>query len=127
MIGYTTIGTNKHSEACAFYDTLLAILGAKRAMEFDSFVMWAAGPDKPAFALTKPYDGKAASVGNGVMIALKAPDRATVDKLYETALANGGSCEGKPGLRGSEDMGFYAAYFRDIEGNKLNAFCMGPA
>ena len=79
----------------------------------------------PAFAeliaATKPFDGNPASVGNGVMVALQAKDKDQVQRLYDIALANGGSCEGPPGTRGE---GFYAGYFRDPDGNKLNAFCM---
>ena len=73
-------------------------------------------------AATKPYDGKTATAGNGTMVALQAKDKAQVDRLYKIALANGGTDEGAPGPRGDE--GFYAAYFRDPDGNKLNAFTM---
>ena len=71
--------------------------------------------------LTRPFDGNAASVGNGVMVALQARDEDQVKRLYEIALANGGTDEGAPGDRGG---GFYAGYFRDPDGNKLNAFVM---
>ena len=92
-------------------------------MEYDGFIAWGV-PNGPAgIGLTKPYDGQPASVGNGVMVALEAKDRAQVDRLYDVALAHGGTCEGKPGPRG--DSGFYAGYFRDPDGNKLNAFVMG--
>ena len=63
----------------------------------------------------------AATVGNGVMVALEAKSKEQVHKLHEIALANGGTCEGPPGPRGDT---FYAAYFRDPDGNKLNAFLM---
>ncbi|MEP4447833.1 MAG: VOC family protein, partial [Marinomonas sp.] len=67
-------------------------------------------------------DGQAASVGNGVMVAIEAKDNDQVQRLYDIALAHGGSDEGAPGPRG--EGGFYAGYFRDPDGNKLNAFCM---
>ena len=73
-------------------------------------------------AATLPFDGQPATVGNGVMVALEARDRAQVDRLHAIALAHGGSDEGAPGARGE---GFYAGYFRDPDGNKLNAFVMG--
>lgn len=128
MIGYTTVGTNDIEKSAAFYDKLFAALGGKRVMEFDGFIVW--GDDNPTttgFSITKPYDGNDATVGNGVMIALSAGDRAGVNKIYKTAIEAGGTCEGEPGLRGDESMGFYAGYFRDLDGNKLNAFCIGPA
>ncbi|HEX4894948.1 MAG TPA: VOC family protein [Solimonas sp.] len=123
MIGYVTLGTNDFARAAAFYDALLAELGAKRTMEFDGFIVWGTSPTGAALAITQPFDGKAATVGNGVMVALAAKNRDQVKAVYDKALALGATDEGKPGPRG--DSGFYAAYFRDRDGNKLNAFCFG--
>jgi catechol 2,3-dioxygenase-like lactoylglutathione lyase family enzyme len=122
MIGYTTVGTNNFERSAQFYDALLGELGAKRAMQSDKFVMWMVQPGKPYFAIAKPFNGEPATIGNGTMIALVADKPATVDRMYQKALALGASDEGAPGDRGG---GFYAAYFRDPEGNKLNFFCMG--
>jgi len=122
MIGYVTLGTNDLERAAKFYDALAEELDTPRMMEFDTFIAWGK-PDGPAgVAATKPYDGKTATAGNGTMVALQAKDKAQVDRLYKIALANGGTDEGPPGPRGDE--GFYAAYFRDPDGNKLNAFTM---
>ena len=123
MIGYVTLGTNDIDRAAEFYDALLQEIGASRMMESEKFVAWAFAPDQPALSVTKPFDGKAAGVGNGVMIALAVNNRDKVAALHQKALDLGGSDEGAPGPRG--DSGFYAAYFRDLDGNKLNAFCMG--
>ena len=122
MIGYVTLGTNDLERAAAFYDALLAEIGATRFMEFDTFIAWAVDPDKPGLALTRPFDGKAATVGNGVMVALAVDSRDKVNAVHAKALSLGGKDEGAPGPRG--DSGFYAGYFRDPDGNKLNAFCM---
>jgi catechol 2,3-dioxygenase-like lactoylglutathione lyase family enzyme len=132
MIGYVTIGTNDIVKARAFYDALLAELGAKRMMEFGDelggFTMWGASWDKPALAVTGPYDKQSASPGNGNMTAFTLDTRAGVDALYAKALELGGSDEGPPGLRGDEGpQAFYGAYFRDPEGNKFCAFRTGPA
>lgn len=127
MIGYVTLGTNDLPRAAQFYDLLAGELGIGRMMEFDSFIAWGEPGGGAGIGLTKPFDGKAASVGNGVMVALEAKDRAQVVRLYDLALANGGSDEGAPGPRGDPDehgVLFYAAYFRDPDGNKLNAFTM---
>ncbi|HUP22741.1 MAG TPA: VOC family protein [Thermoanaerobaculia bacterium] len=123
MIGYVTLGTNDFGRACKFYDELLGVLGAGRFMEMENFVAWAVSPTAPAVSVIKPYDGKPATVGNGVMVALVVDSPDKVKALYDKALALGGTDEGPPGPRG--DSGFYAAYFRDLDGNKLNAFCMG--
>jgi predicted lactoylglutathione lyase len=122
MIGYVTLGTNDLERASAFYDELLSLIGAGRFMEMDGFIAWAVSPGEPAVSLTKPYDGKPATVGNGVMVALAMQSTDQVDALHAKALELGGADEGAPGPRG--DSGFYAAYFRDLDGNKLNAFCM---
>ncbi len=123
MIGYVTVGTNDLARAARFYDAIAAEMGTGRMMEFDSFIAWSTPGGAAGIAATKPFDGNAATVGNGVMVALEARDAAQVDRIYAIALDNGGSDEGAPGPRG--DGGFYAAYFRDPDGNKLNAFVMG--
>ncbi len=123
MIGYVTLGTNNLERAAIFYDAIAKELGVGRMMEFDQFIAWGEPGGSPGVAASKPFDGQAASVANGVMVALQAKDKAQVQRLYDAALANGGSDEGAPGPRGDE--GFYAAYFRDPDGNKLNAFIMG--
>ena len=119
MIGYVTLGTNDLAKATAFYDALLAEVGAKRTMEGDTFVAW--GNGGCGLGVIKPHDGKAATVGNGVMPAIECKDPDTVDRVYKKALELGGSDEGPAGPRGE---GFYAGYFRDLDGNKLNAYCI---
>lgn len=122
MIGYVTLGTNDLARASAFYDALLATIGAKRYMQSDRFVAWAVSPSQPSLGVIKPYDGKPATVGNGTMVALVLDAPAKVDALYRKALELGATDEGPAGPRGG---GFYAGYFRDLDGNKLNVFCMG--
>ncbi|HMT41695.1 VOC family protein [Sphingorhabdus sp.] len=122
MIGYVTLGTNDLARAAKFYDAIAAELDTPRMMEFDGFIAWGTPGGAAGIGLTKPFDGNAATVGNGVMVALEAKDKEQVHRLYDIALANGGTCEGPPGPRGDE--GFYAGYFRDPDGNKLNAFIM---
>ena len=118
MIGYVTLGTNDRVRGAAFYDAIAAELGAGRMMENEQFIAWGKPGDGAGIGLTRPFDGKAATVGNGVMVALEARDRAQVDRLYSVALAHWGTDEGAPGER---FPGFYAGYFRDPDGNKLNA------
>jgi catechol 2,3-dioxygenase-like lactoylglutathione lyase family enzyme len=122
MIGYVTLGTNDLPRAAAFYDALLAEIGAKRLWDFGTGIAWGVAQNKPSLGITKPYDGKAATVGNGVMVALAVDSKEKVDRVYRKALELGGKDEGPAGPRGE---GFYAGYFRDLDGNKLNAFYMG--
>lgn len=129
MIGYTMYGTNDLPRALAFHDAVFASLGAKRLMEFPSGgVASGSSFGQPMFAIGKPNDGAPASVGNGAMVALAVPQRAQVDAAHAAALENGGSCEGPPGVRGSEGpQAFYGAYFRDPDGNKFAAYRIGAA
>lgn len=122
MLGYVMVGTNDLPKAAAFYDALLGELGAKRNMEGDSFIAWGNEQGTTSFSICKPHDGNTATVGNGVMMAFAAPDHATVDKMHAMVLEMGGSCEGAPGPRGEFDPNFYAGYFRDLDGNKMNVF-----
>ena len=130
MIGYVTVGSNDLARSAAFYDPIAAEMGVGRMMEFETFIAWGKMDGAPGIAATKPFDGEEATVGNGTMVALECKDREQVKRLYDIALANGGSDEGEPGPRGEPDesgMVFYAAYFRDPDGNKLNAFTMAKA
>jgi len=124
MIGYVTLGTSDLPRAAKFYDAIAAEMGVGRMMEFETFIAWGEAGGGAGIGLTKPFDGKPATVGNGVMVALEAKDKDQVKRLYDIALAHGGTDEGAPGPRGE---GFYAGYFRDPDGNKLNAFVAGPA
>jgi predicted lactoylglutathione lyase len=122
MIAYITLGTNNLEQAASFYDALLAEFGAKRYIETNRGISWSVSPDQTSLALMKPFDGEPATVGNGVMVALGVANRELVDTLYRKAIQLGATDEGKPGPRGT--AGFYAGYFRDPDGNKLNVFCI---
>jgi predicted lactoylglutathione lyase len=121
MIGYVMLGTNDIERAARFYDQLLGEIGAKRFMETETFIAWATSPQAPVLSVTKPFDGNPATVGNGTMVALAMDSGDKVDAFYRKAIELGAKDEGAPGPR-SEN--FYAAYFRDPDGNKLNAFFM---
>lgn len=123
MIGYVTLGTNNLEKAVEFYDSLFGTIGAGRFLETEQFVAWSTGIDQAGFSITKPFNHKTATAGNGTMVAIMLDSTDKVDAFYKKAISLGATCEGKPGPRG--DMsGFYAAYFRDLDGNKLNAFHM---
>jgi len=119
MIGYVMIGSNDLARGAKFYDDLLGAIGAKRTMEFPSAIFWGVNPKLPSMGLCKPYDGNAATVGNGVMVALPVDSKEKVHALYDKAIALGAKDEGPAGPRGDN---FYAGYFRDLDGNKLAVF-----
>lgn len=122
MIGYVMVGTNDMAKAAAFYDALLAEMGAQRFMEEEAFIAWSNSPEQAGFCITKPFNKEPATVGNGVMVALMVDSSALVQQMHAKALSLGATDEGAPGARG--DSGFYAGYFRDLDGNKLNVFCI---
>ncbi len=120
MIGYITLGSNDIKKSKGFYDPLFEMLGATRVFESETFLAWGIGEEKPLLAVGKPFDDHQATYGNGTMVALMAASMEEVDKLHQKALALGGINEGDPGVRSG---GFYCAYFRDPDGNKLNFHC----
>lgn len=120
MIGYVTLGTNDLARAQAFYDALFASIGARRVWQTDRGSAWGTREDAPSVGVLTPFDGRPATAGNGTMIALALDSRAGVDAMHALALQLGGRDEGAPGPRGD---GFYGAYFRDLDGNKLACFC----
>jgi catechol 2,3-dioxygenase-like lactoylglutathione lyase family enzyme len=123
MIGYVLLGTNDLEKSTKFYNGVLAELGGKPGMSSDRMQGWSNGQSPVMFAVCKPYDEKAATHGNGTMVSLAAPTREAVDKTHKKALSLGAKDEGAPGARG--DGGFYGAYFRDPDGNKICIFKMG--
>jgi catechol 2,3-dioxygenase-like lactoylglutathione lyase family enzyme len=123
MISYVTVGTNRFEDAVAFYDALMADMGAVRAFATDKSVGWGRGIGTPMFILNRPYDRQDACVGNGTMVAFDIASPEQVETLHAKVLALGGTSEGDPGLRGP---GMYSAYWRDLDGNKFNFFCYRP-
>jgi hypothetical protein len=133
MIGYVMVGTNDLDKAAKYYDALFSSIGVSRFMEADDyFIAWSPAPDAPAFSVCNPYNKEKATVGNGVMVALMMESKEQVRSFHTKALELGGTSEGDPGFRSENgeflgedaEAGFYGGYFRDLDGNKLNAFCM---
>jgi catechol 2,3-dioxygenase-like lactoylglutathione lyase family enzyme len=134
MFSYICLGTNHMERAIAFYDATLAPLGLKRCAtpgeeDWEDWAGWgtyeAMGAQELALWVCKPFNGQAASVANGSMVAFKATSWAAVQAFHQAALATGGTSEGEPGLRPQYNDDFYAAYVRDPDGHKLAAVCRG--
>lgn len=123
-IAHVTFGTRDLERGARFYDAIMGVFGGSRSFERETAIGWAFPEGGTSLGITFPYDGNPANVGNGTMFALMAGDEDQVRRVHAAALANGGSCEGPPGPRAN---GFYAAYFRDPDGNKMNAFCVPTA
>lgn len=128
MLGYVTIGSNQVAKAKAFYDAVLAPLDIQCFCSSDQAAGYAVGGDanaKQSIWVVTPFNKLTATAGNGSMVALDASTRAQVDAVHAAALSAGGTDEGLPGLRGDYGPDFYAAYFRDPEGNKFATVCRG--
>lgn len=124
MIGMARFGTRDLARAKAFYDGIAALLGATRAYDRPDLVAYKSG-DGAMLLIGTPFEGEA-SPGNGNQVGVPVASRALVDAVYHKALDLGGSCEGPPGIRGDDPNGFYGAYFRDPDGNKIVIFRFGP-
>ena len=124
MIGYVTLGTNDFDKAAAFYDALFGTVGVGRLMDMETFIAWGPSMEMPSVSILLPHNGEPATPGNGNMTALVMDSTDKVDAMHAKALELGGANEGDAGPR---DMpGFYAGYFRDLDGNKLCVFNFTP-
>ena len=122
MLGYVTVGTNNLKGAGDFYDAVLDVLGAKRSQEGERMIMWSSKSGTGSVAVITPFDKSPATAGNGTMLSLDVGDPETVQAVHAKAIEMGGTDDGAPGPRGTGR--FYGGYFRDLDGNKLVAFCL---
>ena len=126
MFSHIFVGVNDFERALAFYTPLMNVLGiqARFCERERPWAGWQSSPGpRPLFLIGRPHDRQAHVAGNGQMVAFVAESRAVVDRAYATALANGGTSEGAPGLRPEYHSNYYGAYFRDPDGNKLCVAC----
>lgn len=125
MFSHISVGCRDLAVAAAFYDALLAPLGLRRREVVPdggpAAACWVKpGQPLPRFYVYLPFDGRPASAGNGSMTAFLADSPATVDAAWAAGMAHGGSDEGRPGPRPRYGEGYYGAYLRDPDGNKLH-------
>lgn len=129
MLSHVFVGVSDFERAMRFYEALMAVLGRERRFvdRERPWAGWQSAPEpRPLFLIGTPFDGKPHDAGNGQMIALTAKDRATVDRAWDVAMANGGRDEGRPGLRPQYHANYYGAYVRDPDGNKICVVCHNP-
>jgi catechol 2,3-dioxygenase-like lactoylglutathione lyase family enzyme len=119
MIHHVSLGTNDVGRAKAFYDPLMSLIGFRLIKLSDTALHY--GASEIVFSLETPIDGKLAKAGNGIHVAFQAPDRETVRRFHEAALQNGGTDEGRPGIRANYNANYYGAFVRDPDGNKIEA------
>jgi catechol 2,3-dioxygenase-like lactoylglutathione lyase family enzyme len=130
VFSHITVGTQNLVQANVFYDAVLPHLRLRRRV-----VTPDGGPEAscwvnptqtlPRFYVYSPLNRAPASAGNGAMVAFLAPNRAAVDHAYRAALKHGATDEGAPGERENYGVGYYGAYFRDLDGNKIHVAFRG--
>ncbi len=126
ILSHLTLGVNDLERACAFYDAVFGELGITRGKRGKGFAGWGSS-HAGDFFISTPFDGSPATVGNGVSVSFLAPTRDAVDRFWRAAIAAGGVDEGGPGVRADYHPNYYAAYVRDVDGNKIAAVCHDAA
>ena len=128
MIGYVTLGTNNPQASIAFYDAVLVPMGMVRKFAQDNGWTGYGLEDTPdadvEVCICPPFNGEAATAGNGTMIAFRALNKEQVDTAWQAGMNNGGLDEGQPGFRPADSTHFYGAYLRDPAGNKICLFSL---
>jgi predicted lactoylglutathione lyase len=115
-------GSNDIEKAKSFYDAVMPTLGLKPLYEHGSGGrIYGTENGVPLLSIVRPFNGSAATAGNGSMASLMCDSRDQVSAIHAKALEQGGTCDGPPGPRGGDDSGIFAAYFRDLDGNKISA------
>ena len=119
MIHHVSIGTKDLKRAKAFYDPLMSLIGLRLLKLSDKAAHY--GASDIVFSLETHLNGLPATAGNGVHIAFQAPDRETVRRFHQTAVANGATDDGRPGIRENYNANYYGAFVRDLDRNKIEA------
>lgn len=126
MFSHIVIGTNNIDRAQAFYDGLLAVIGAGNGLRHTNVT----GQERIFYihngcmlGITEPINGEPATVANGSTIGFKCDSPEQVRQFYSTAIELGATpIEDPPGIRKNATGEVYLAYVRDLDGHKLCAF-----
>lgn len=122
VLSHVSLGTNDYPTAKVFYDAVLATLQIRCVMDFEGGAGY--GRAFPEFWIQRPHDGQAASVGNGVHVSFLANSIDEVKAFHAKALALGAKDDGPPGYRKEYSDDYYAAFVRDLDGNKIEAMLL---
>ncbi len=123
MLSGACVGSNTLEMSGQFYDLVLATIGMKRCFENEVEIGYASNSNDIKFWVLSPFDGGPATYGNGSQLMFAAADRESVKAFHRACLESGGKDEGSPGPR-DYSAGYYGAYCRDLDGNKLHVFCI---
>jgi catechol 2,3-dioxygenase-like lactoylglutathione lyase family enzyme len=117
VIDHVSIAVRDLAAAARFYEAVLAPLGMTKLENRPATVGF--GKSYPEFWLNLRKD--MTPPGDGAHVCLRARTTAIVDAFHAAALAADGASDGAPGLRPQHGDGYYAAFIRDPDGNRIEA------
>ncbi len=119
--GFMMVGTNNLAESEKFYNAIFLPLDLCQVLTTENYIGYAQKDNlkEIKFYITKPVNKKPATYGNGTQISFLVDTKKKVNEFHMIGLKNGGINEGLPGIR----SGDYYAYIRDLDGNKICAYC----
>ena len=120
MIDHISIAVRDLTKGEQFYAAALAPLGLSKLREWPNAAI-GFGKKYPEFWINTRDAMDRVAADSGVHICLRAPDTAAVDAFHAAALKAGGISDGEPGLRPHYYAGYYAAFIRDPDGNRIEA------
>ena len=123
MLVAACFGSNDLTAAGQFYDAVLSLVDMTRLVTEEAELGYGLKDGETSFWVLRPFNKQPATIGNGSQIMFRAASPAIVDEFHATTLRLGGTDEGAPGPRDYAE-GYYGAYCRDLDGNKLHVFCI---
>jgi catechol 2,3-dioxygenase-like lactoylglutathione lyase family enzyme len=119
IMNHVSLGSNNLELALAFYDKVLATIGASRLVSHPGATAY--GKAFPEFWVQETLDGKPAETANGVHFGFFATSKEQVDEFYSVALEAGATDDGAPGPRADYGEPYYGCFCRDLDGHKIEA------
>jgi catechol 2,3-dioxygenase-like lactoylglutathione lyase family enzyme len=119
MIDHVSISVSDLDRSTRFYESMLGAIGFTKLEVRPTIVGF--GKKYPEFWLNLRAATMPVAAGSGAHVCLRARTTAEVDAFHAAALAAGGLCDGTPGLRPQHGDGYYAAFIRDPDGNRVEA------
>ena len=119
MIDHVSVAVRDLEVAMRFYETVLATLGMVKLETRAATVGF--GKTYPEFWINLRGDMATVAPASGAHVCFRAREPAAVDAFHGAAQAAGGESDGAPGLRPRHGEGYYAAFIRDPDGNRIEA------
>jgi catechol 2,3-dioxygenase-like lactoylglutathione lyase family enzyme len=119
-LDYVMIGTNDLTRARGFYDAVFPVIGGRLEHDYAPLTFCYAFRNGTRAWVAGPYDKEMATPGNGNMPGFRCISIEEVQAAHAAAIGAGGTSEGDPGPRPQYGPDVYAAYVRDLDGNKMS-------